>query len=230
MLESCGLESGLVGKDRLASRKTTVDLLEAAGALEGKHNHAMRVAVCSRSHCVIEPMLMPQWYLSMKPLANKALELSKSQGLKIRPQRFEIEWQRWLENIQDWCLSRQIVWGHRIPAWAVRNGSGKELRWIIASSEADALEKVTAEEKESGCVVKQDEDVLDTWFSSGLLPLSTAGWKGTSDESWKKHYPLTIMESGADILFFWLARMAMLCGWFSNQIPFQEILLHPLVG
>lgn len=176
----------------------------------------MRVGRCERSGCIIEPFLQPQWYLSTKPLAEKALAQSKSQGLVIRPESpYSDEWKRWLEGIQDWCLSRQIWWGHRIPAYRVVTPEKVEERWIVAANETAAREQLTAGERERGCGLEQDPDVLDTWFSSGLLPLSTAGWRGNKEaggvQEWEKNYPLSFIESGGDILFFWLARMAMLC-------------------
>lgn len=232
MLPSCGADSGVVGVDRLHARKRTIKALEAHGVYKGSKPHAMRLGKCSRSGDVIEPMLRPQWYLKTKPLAEKALALSENGGMVIRPEKFTAEWRMWLDGIRDWCLSRQIWWGHQIPAWQVIDSSvSGEGRWIIANSESEAREQLTKEEVERGVGLKQDEDVLDTWFSSGLLPISTAGWKGIEgDESWRENYPLTLMESGSDIIFFWLARMAMLCTWFSGKLPFNEMLLHPIVS
>lgn len=215
LLPSCGIPS-LVGIDRLHARKSVVKLLQDAGVYRGKRDHKMRVGKCERSGCIIEPLLQPQWYLSTKPLAEKALAQSKLQGLIIRPESpYSDEWKRWLEGIQDWCLSRQIWWGHRIPAYRVVTPEGVRGRWVVAANEAAAREQLTAEENERGCGLDQDPDVLDTWFSSGLLPLSTAGWRGNKEvrsiAGWEKNYPLSFIESGGDILFFWLARMAMLC-------------------
>src|SRR5690606_33589168 len=213
-------------------RKRTVKRLQELGVYRGSKAHQMRLGKCSRSGDVIEPMLKPQWYLKTKPLADKALKLSENGGMVIRPEKFVGEWKKWLGDIRDWCLSRQIWWGHQIPAWQVLDASSKEDgRWIIANSEEEAKTQMTPEEQSNGCILKQDEDVLDTWFSSGLLPISTAGWKAIpGDESWRENYPLTLMESGSDIIFFWLARMAMLCTWFSGKLPFNEILLHPIVS
>lgn len=215
ILPSCGIPS-LVGIDRLHARKSVVKLLKDTGVYRGKRDHIMRVGKCERSGCIIEPLLRPQWYLSTKPLAEKALAQSKLQELIIRPvSPYSDEWQRWLGGIHDWCLSRQIWWGHRIPAYRVVTPEKVGERWIVAANETAAREQLTTEENERGCVLEQDPDVLDTWFSSGLLPLSTAGWRGNKDaggtERWEKNYPLSFIESGGDILFFWLARMAMLC-------------------
>ncbi|KAI5789345.1 tRNA synthetases class I-domain-containing protein [Pyronema domesticum] len=230
MTSACQVES-LVGHDRLFMRKRVVKLLEDANVYRGKFKHNMRVPVCSRTGGVIEPMPQPQWYLKMKPLAQKVKEVAVRDGLKFLPEHpTEQLWNQWLDGIQDWCLSRQIWWGHRIPAYRVIKGD-LTTRWIAAETEETATAQLTAEEKAQGCTLAQDEDVLDTWFSSGLLPLSTAGWRGTVGESdaWKENYPITFIESGGDILFFWLARMAMLSTHFSDALPFNEILLHPLV-
>lgn len=188
--------------------------------------------MCERSGTIIEPMLQPQWYLRMKPLAEKVKEVAERDGLTFVPgQPSQLLWDQWLDGIQDWCLSRQIWWGHRIPAYMVLDPGDQIVRWIAAESENIALGKLTEEEKAGGFTIRQDEDVLDTWFSSGLLPLSTAGWRGGEADlpGWRDNYPLTFIESGGDILFFWLARMAMLCTHFSGQLPFPEIILHPLV-
>jgi len=231
MLPACRIPT-LIGHDRLHIRKRVVGLLEAAGAYRGKAPHDVRLPICERSGSIIEPMLQPQWYLSMKPLAKKVKEVAARDGLTFVPgQPSQLLWDQWLDGIQDWCLSRQIWWGHRIPAYMVLDTQGEIVRWIAAESEDIALDRLTEGEKISGFTIRQDEDVLDTWFSSGLLPLSTAGWRGGEADlpGWKDNYPLTFIESGGDILFFWLARMAMLCTHFSNQLPFSEIILHPLV-
>lgn len=252
----------LVGIDRLHARSQVLDMLLKAGRYGGKDTHMMRLAHCSRTGCVIEPMLCPQWFLRAKPLADNVLSkgmVAVREGLiegveeesadiledklLIRPWWYRSEWQKWLEGMKDWCLSRQIWWGHRIPAWRVIDPKVhtkgdtdayefKELeaeRWIVALTEEEARAQLGPDEQDFQLV--QDEDVLDTWFSSGLLPLTTAGWTGTHqpNEAWKLNYPLSFIESGSDILFFWIARMAMLCTWFSGQLPYKEILLHPLV-
>jgi len=231
MLPACEVPT-LVGYDRLHIRKRVVKLLEAAGAYRGKVPHDVRLPMCERSGAIIEPMLQPQWYLRMKPLGQKVKEVAERDGLKFTPgQPSQLLWIQWLDGIQDWCLSRQIWWGHRIPAYMVLGPNGEIVRWIAAENEDIALRKLTDKQRASGFTVKQDDDVLDTWFSSGLLPLSTAGWRGGENDlpGWNDNYPLTFIESGGDILFFWLARMAMLCTHFSDQLPFPEIILHPLV-
>ncbi|PWW72091.1 hypothetical protein C7212DRAFT_354695 [Tuber magnatum] len=224
-----GIQS-LIGKDRLEARGLVVTLLEDRNAYRGAKEHSTRIATCERSGCVIEPMMQPQWYLRMKSLAKATLKATKSGVLRIRPDNpYRESWIRWLNETQDWCLSRQIWWGHRVPAYRVVDPLGKVPgRWIVAASEREARAKMTAEER-GGCNLEQDSDVLDTWFSSGLLPLSTAGWDGLHDSKAGSGYPLSFIESGGDILFFWLARMAMLCHYFVGELPFREMLLHPLV-
>ncbi|RPB03542.1 valyl-tRNA synthetase [Choiromyces venosus 120613-1] len=220
----------LIGKDRLEARGLVVSLLEERNAYRGEKEHRMRIATCERSGCIIEPMIQPQWYLKMESLAKATLKTSKGGALKIRPDNpYRESWLKWLQETQDWCLSRQIWWGHRVPAYRVVDPSGKlPERWIVSATEEGARAKMTPEEKAS-CDLEQDPDVLDTWFSSGLLPLSTAGWTGSYTDGDSFKYPLSFIESGGDILFFWLARMAMLCNYLVGELPFKEIILHPLV-
>ncbi|CUS10562.1 unnamed protein product [Tuber aestivum] len=224
-----GIKS-LIGKDRLEARRLVVTLLESGNAYRGAKEHPTRIATCERSGCVIEPMMQPQWYLKMESLAKAVLKAGKSGSLRIKPDNpYRESWIKWLGETQDWCLSRQIWWGHRVPAYRVIDPIGKVPgRWIVAASEGAARAKMTAEERDS-CNLEQDSDVLDTWFSSGLLPLSTAGWNGGHGGEVGSGYPLKFIESGGDILFFWLARMAMLCHYFVGELPFREVLLHPLV-
>ncbi|KAI5801114.1 tRNA synthetases class I-domain-containing protein [Geopyxis carbonaria] len=232
MTPECGIES-LVGHDRLIARKMVISLLKKNNVYRGNENHQMRIGICERSGAIIEPMLQPQWYLRMKPLAEKVIKVSSRDGLKIVPEHPHTNhWERWLSGIQDWCLSRQTWWGHQIPAYMVLNphkNGGSVERWLAAESYEDAKKQLLNHEVEQGYLLKQDTDVLDTWFSSGLLPLSTAMWSSEPCSNETDRYPLEFVESGGDILFFWLARMAMLCTWFTDKLPFNEILLHPLV-
>ncbi|TGZ85241.1 valyl-tRNA synthetase [Ascodesmis nigricans] len=225
----------LVGQDRLSIRKRIVNLLKEKGFHRASDPHEMRLAICERSGSIIEPMLTPQWFMKMKPLAEKVIEVAEREGLKFVPAiPHAALWKRWLDGIEDWCLSRQIWWGHRIPAYMIidqyKKEDNKVVRWVVAETYDHALMQLTADERSKGCIVKQDNDVLDTWFSSGLLPLSTGSWTGKSwAEQKQDNYPLDFIESGGDILFFWLARMALLCTWFTDKLPFNEIILHPLV-
>ena len=205
LISAFGLDGKLIdadeftGLDRLQARQQIVDKLESLGAVSSQA-HSMRINLCSRTGSVIEPLLMPQWFIRMKTLADAVLK----QDIAMEP-RVRTEWLRWLNNIQDWCVSRQLVWGHQIPLWR---------------DEATGKYYPTAAE---GRV--QDDDVLDTWFSSALLPLSAFGWPKAEVA------PLEFIESGPDILFFWLARMAMLCTFLSKDkvAPFREIILHPII-
>ena len=252
MAPDCQIEH-FVGTDRLHVRRSTIVLLEKAGVYRGNEVHDMRVPICSRTGAVIEQTPRAQWYLRTQPLVQKVRAAAERDGLVFVPESPAAQlWDGWLDGIQDWCLSRQIWWGHRIPAYRVVGRDGQLTpRWIAAESEAHARQQLTDAEVRAGCTLVQDDDVLDTWFSSALLPLSTAGWRGLKpadpsssspsssadssaepaggDESWRENYPLTFIESGSDILFFWLARMAMLCTHFSGRLPFPEAILHPLV-
>ncbi|OLL25391.1 Valine--tRNA ligase, mitochondrial 1 [Neolecta irregularis DAH-3] len=213
MTKSCGMQE-LEGLDRLAVRAKTCDLLNKKGLYSGKKNHTMHLARCSRSGDIIEPMLRPQWFIMTTPLAERVLDDLKRQVPRFTPSCSSKIWEQWLGNVQDWCISRQLWWGHRIPAWNIK---GTE-QWVAAQTEGEASKKA------GGMPIVQDEDVLDTWFSSALLPLSAFGWDGKAS-----NYPLDIVESGSDILFFWLARMALLGTHLTGQAPFKEVWLHPMV-
>lgn len=239
--ENCGLPE-LVGQDRFEVRKVIIDKLTALGSYKGRDdNHVMRVAVCSRSGDIIEPLLQPQWYIKCKELAEISKKQVESGEMKIVPDQFVQDWYRWLDNIQDWCISRQLWWGHEIPAYQVKvsgdvtKEQGQEM-WVVGLDKNEAEEsavKLLAKKgypTETNFDLIKDGDVLDTWFSSGLLPLSALGWKGTPNEKIPDRYPLQVMETGFDILFFWVARMAMLTNYFTNhKLPFETIYLHAMV-
>ncbi|KAG2203401.1 hypothetical protein INT47_010099 [Mucor saturninus] len=237
---NCGLPE-LVGHDRFEVRQVIIDKLSQIGSYKGRNdNHVMRVAVCSRSGDVIEPLLQPQWYIKCKELAKISKKQVEDGRMKIVPDQFVQDWYRWLDNIQDWCISRQLWWGHEIPAYQIKlkemtEISGQEL-WVVGSDEISAgksaqelLEKNGYPKNISFELIK-DGDVLDTWFSAGLLPLSALGWKGRQGEKIPDRYPIQVMETGFDILFFWVARMAMLSNHFTNNnVPFETIFLHAMV-
>ncbi|KAF9187727.1 hypothetical protein BGZ51_001112 [Haplosporangium sp. Z 767] len=235
--------------NRFDARERIVEELKTLGVYRGKNeNHAMRLARCSRSGDVIEPMVMPQWYIKCDGLAQRALKDAKDQKLVFHPDTAIKDWNRWLENIQDWCISRQLWWGHRIPAYkpvfddnvsshtvfGQESGDGP---WFVAESEDRASQQIQQfmEEKNLQHLkyrIVQDEDVLDTWFSSGLLPLSALGWTGNVLPSGSKisaRYPTNMIETGTDIMFFWVARMVMLCTHLSDQVPFKDIMFHAMV-
>ncbi|OBZ88679.1 Valine--tRNA ligase [Choanephora cucurbitarum] len=239
--EECGLPE-LVGCDRFEAREKIIDLLIEKGSYKGRDdNHIMRIAICSRSGDIIEPLLQPQWYIKCKELADISKKQVENDQMAIVPNHFTQDWNRWLDNIQDWCISRQLWWGHEIPAYRIKPFGGVTIGpdsdlWVVGSDKADATTNAIqllgekGYSKDTPFELIKDEDVLDTWFSSGLLPLSTLGWKGRHNESIPDRYPIDVMETGFDILFFWVARMAMLSNYFTDQkAPFKTIFLHAMV-
>jgi valyl-tRNA synthetase len=199
------------GLDRFECRKKLWADMEAAGLTIKVEDHLMVVPRSQRGGEVIEPLLSTQWWMRMKPLAERAIAAVRDGRIKIVPERFEKIYFNWLENIEDWCVSRQLWWGHRIPAWYGPNG---EIHVGLTPPAGDGW--------------TPDEDVLDTWFSSGLWPFSTLGWPEQTPD-FKRFYPTSVMETGYDILFFWVARMVMLGLWFTDDVPFRAVYLHGLV-
>ncbi|KAG0053826.1 hypothetical protein BGZ83_000370 [Gryganskiella cystojenkinii] len=232
--------------NRFDAREKIVAELKEMGLYRGKtENHAMRLARCSRSGDVIEPMVMPQWYIKSDGLAQRALEGAANKELVFHSDSALKDWNRWLENIQDWCISRQLWWGHRIPAYkpifdqtsVALDPSFGDGPWFVAETAESASQQITQFLRDKGLQdhkfkVVQDEDVLDTWFSSGLLPLSALGWTGhplASGGLIPERYPTNMIETGTDIMFFWVARMVMLCTHISSQVPFKDIMFHAMV-
>ncbi len=206
------------GMDRFDCRKKLWADMKEQGLVIEEKPYQMSVPRSQRSGEIIEPMVSTQWFLKMKPLADPALEAVRSGAITIIPERFTKVYYNWLENIQDWCVSRQLWWGHRIPVWYC-----KDCGEMTASRE-----DVTSCPKCGSAQVEQDPDVLDTWFSSWLWPFSTLGWPDQTPDL-KYFYPTTMMETGYDILFFWVARMIMSGLYFTGKAPFTEIYLHGLV-
>lgn len=202
------------GQERYAARKALLADMESEGLLVATKPHTMSVGVSQRGGEVIEPLLSEQWFVTVKPMADMALAAVKEGRTRIIPERFEKVYYHWLENIEDWCISRQLWWGHRIPVWYTPDGQ------MIVPGPDDP--------EPQGEGVYQDPDVLDTWFSSGLWPFSTLGWPDeTADLGY--FYPTSVMETGYDILFFWVARMMMMGCYFTGTEPFHTIYLHGLV-
>lgn len=209
-----------IGLDRYDARKAIVADLEAAGLLEKVVDHKLMVPRGDRSGVVIEPFLTDQWYVKVGPLAKPAIEAVESGRIRFVPDNWKNTYFEWMRNIQDWCISRQIWWGHRIPAWYDTEGNV-----YVGRSEAEVREK---HELAPDCPLTQDEDVLDTWFSSALWPFSTLGWPGDT-ERLRTVYPTSVLVTGFDIIFFWVARMIMMGLKFMDDVPFREVYVHGLV-
>ena len=214
MAENTGKYQGL---DRYACRKALLQDLEAIGALVKieEHNHA--VGQCQRCSTIVEPMVSKQWFVKMESLAQPAIAAVETEKIKFVPERFTKIYLNWLDGIRDWCISRQIWWGHRIPAWYCECGET-----IVARDSVNSCPKC------GSANVKQDEDVLDTWFSSALWPFSTMGWPEQTPEL-KQFYPTSVLVTGYDIIFFWVARMIMMGLEFQQEIPFKHVFIHGLV-
>jgi valyl-tRNA synthetase len=205
------------GQDRFEARKNMWADMKKAGLVLKTEPYRTTIPRSQRGGEIVEPMISTQWFVTIEPLAKAALETVRDGGIKIVPERFEKTYFNWLENIKDWCISRQLWWGHRIPVWYCPNGH-------MTVAREDPTECATCGSQE----IRQDEDVLDTWFSSGLWPFSTLGWPDETPD-YKYFYPTSIMETGYDILFFWVARMIMMGLEFTGQIPFHTVYLHGLV-
>ena len=205
------------GMDRYECRKQLMQDLEEAGYVIAIKDHPHSVGTCYRCHTVIEPRLSEQWFVKMDELAKPAIDILKSKELQFVPERYDKTYLQWLENIRDWCISRQLWWGHQIPAYYC-----KECGEVIVAKEKPEACKC-------GCTdLKQDEDVLDTWFSSALWPFSTLGWPHNTEEL-EYYYPTNVLVTGYDIIFFWVVRMAFAGMFCMNEKPFDHVLIHGLV-
>ncbi len=210
------------GLDRFEARKQIVADFEAAGLLEKIADHKLMTPRGDRSGSVIEPFLTDQWYVKVAPLAEPAIAAVENGDIKFVPDNWKNTYFDWMRNIQDWCISRQIWWGHRIPAWY-----DDEDNIYVGESEAVIREKHNLP---ADYPLKQDEDVLDTWFSSALWPFSTLGWDGKNEPDYlKTFYPTSVLVTGFDIIFFWVARMIMMGLKFRGEVPFKEVYIHGLV-
>jgi valyl-tRNA synthetase len=214
-----GIPTEYAGLDRFEARKRIVAAFESAGLLEKIEDHALKVPKGDRSGTVIEPWLTDQWYVSTKPLAEKAIEVVENGAIQFVPKQYENMYFSWMRDIQDWCISRQLWWGHRIPAWYDEAGNV-----YVGRDEAEVRSKHNL----GDAVLRQDDDVLDTWFSSGLWTFSTLGWPEQT-EFLKTFHPTDVLVTGFDIIFFWVARMIMLSTHLTGQIPFKTVYVHGLV-
>ncbi|UUD65198.1 valine--tRNA ligase [Pseudomonas seleniipraecipitans] len=218
-LLDASLPAEYAGLDRFEARKQIVAAFDALGLLEKIDDHALKVPKGDRSGTIIEPWLTDQWYVSTKPLAEKAIAAVESGDIQFVPKQYENMYFSWMRDIQDWCISRQLWWGHRIPAWYDRAGN------VYVGRDED---EVRTKHNLGDRPLRQDDDVLDTWFSSGLWTFSTLGWPEQT-EALKTFHPTDVLVTGFDIIFFWVARMIMLSTHLTGQIPFKTVYVHGLV-
>jgi valyl-tRNA synthetase len=212
--------AAFLNMDRYDARKKVISDLKELGLLEKIADHKLMVPRGDRSGAVIEPLLTDQWYVKIEPLAQPAIKAVEDGTIRFVPENWNNTYFEWMNNIQDWCISRQLWWGHRIPAWYDEQGN-----IYVGRDEAEARSKHNLDDS---VLLSQDEDVLDTWFSSALWPFSTLGWPEKTPEL-KQFYPTSVLVTGFDIIFFWVARMIMMGMKFMNDIPFKDIYIHGLV-
>ncbi|KAJ3322660.1 hypothetical protein HDV06_002874 [Boothiomyces sp. JEL0866] len=224
------------GMLRFDARVAILEALKEKGLYVSTVDNAMVLPICDRSKNIVEPLLKPQWWINTAEMAKQAIEAVQEEKIKIAPQTSRNDWFRWLETPQDWCISRQLWWGHRIPAYYVlikgdENNRDDVERWVSGRTEEDALKnavKKYTHVKPEDISLEQDEDVLDTWFSSGLWPFATLGWPENTKDL-QDFYPNNLLETGRDILFFWVARMVMMSLKLNGKIPFKEVFCHAML-
>ena len=210
----------LRGLDRFEAREKIIDMLKNQNLLKGEEDHQIQIPKGDRSKTILEPMVSEQWFVKTDEVAKKAIQVVEDDEIRFIPKNWEKTYFEWMYNIQDWCISRQQWWGHRIPAWY-----DDEKNHYVGTSEVNVREKYGLKDDVK---LTQDEDVLDTWFSSALWPFSTLGWPDDTEDL-KSYYPTTLLVTGFDIIFFWVARMIMMGLYTMENIPFKDILIHGLV-
>jgi len=208
------------GLDRFDAREKIIADLDALGLLDGIDEHTSMIPRGDRSGSIVEPYLTDQWYVRAEPLAQPAIAAVEDGRIRFVPKNWENEYFHWMRNIQDWCISRQLWWGHRIPAWYDEHG-----KIFVGRSLEDVKERNGLPDT---ATLRQDEDVLDTWFSSELWPFTTMGWPAKTDEL-ETYYPTSVLVTGFDIIFFWVARMIMMGLKFMNDVPFRDVYIHGLI-
>ena len=209
----------LKGMELLDARKKIVEMLEQSGNLVNTEDYVHNVAKCERCKTTIEPKVSMQWFVSMKDLAKRAADAVRNDETKFIPKRYEKQYFHWLDNIQDWCISRQLWWGHRIPAY-----------YCDECGHINVAKEMPEKCEKCGCIhLNQDEDTLDTWFSSALWPFSTLGWPNTENEDYKRFYPTNVLVTGFDIITFWVSRMMTQGLEFTGEVPFKDVLIHGII-
>ncbi len=219
MSDNTYVPADLRGLDRYEAREKILEMLKTQGQLVRVKPHEHSVGHCQRCGYTIEPYLSEQWFVKMQPVSTKPINAIKGKSLIFVPERWTKTYLDWMHNVRDWCISRQLWWGHRIPAYYCQNCG----EMMVA---VEKPQKCPQCENES---IKQDPDVLDTWFSSALWPFSTMGWPDTQNPDFKKFYPTTVLVTGFDIIFFWVARMVVMGYKFTNQSPFKHVYIHGLI-
>ncbi|XP_043073939.1 valine--tRNA ligase, mitochondrial-like, partial [Puntigrus tetrazona] len=231
MTSDCG--QWLEGVKRFDARERVITALMERKLFRGKKDHPMSLPICSRSGDVIEPLLKKQWFVRCQEMGRKAVQAVEEGELQIIPHFYTKMWKSWLSNIGDWCISRQLWWGHQIPAYRVTVDNSKdteEEQWVWGRSAAEARQRAAVKfgVNPDAITLTQDPDVLDTWFSSGLFPFAMLGWPQQTEDL-RQFYPNSILETGSDLIFFWVARMVMLGRELTGQLPFKQVLFHSLV-
>jgi len=223
---------------RYEARNAIFAELTKLGMIHGTQPNPMRIPICGKSKDIIEPLILPQWYVDCKDMAKRSTDAVRNGDLKILPKEEEHVWFRWLDNIQDWCISRQLWWGHRIPVYLAKipgvidyPDKNNDDHWVVGRNYEEALSNAAKKWNVDPSIItlEQDDDVLDTWFSSGIFPFSTMGWPDVDSKDLKAFFPGDLLETGGDILFFWVARMVMMSLELTDKLPFHTVFLHPMV-